>query len=36
MFTVAPPPNIADIPEEAVVEAMRAEGSAYGIPVQAI
>jgi hypothetical protein len=36
MFTVAPPPNIAEVPAEAVREAMRAEGSAYGILVQAI
>jgi AcrR family transcriptional regulator len=36
MFTVAPPPDIAAVPEEAVKEAMQAEGSAYGILVQAI
>ena len=36
MFTVAPPPNMAEAPEEAVKEAMCAEGSAYGILVRAI
>ena len=36
MFTVAPPPNIAEMPEEAVKRRMHAEGSAYGILVQAI
>ena len=36
MFTVAPPPEIAGLPEEVVKEAMRQAGSAYGILVQAI
>ncbi len=36
MFTVAPPPEIAGLPEEAVKAAMRQEGSAYGILVQSI
>ena len=36
MFTVAPAPNMADAPAEAVREAMHGEGSAYGLLVQAI
>ena len=36
MFTVAPPPNSAEVPEAAVLEAMRADGSAYGLLMQAI
>lgn len=36
MFTVAPPPDMAGLPEEVVKEAMHQEGSAYGILVQAI
>ena len=36
MFTVAPPPTMADVPAEAVQAAMHGEGSAYGLLVQAI
>lgn len=36
MFTMAPSPNGADLPQEAVMEAMRGEGSAYGILLQTI
>jgi len=36
MFTVAPLPEMAGLPEEAVKEAMHADGSTYGILVQAI
>jgi AcrR family transcriptional regulator len=36
MFTVAPPPEMAELPEEAVKAVMQQEGSAYGILVQGI
>ena len=36
MFTVAPAPNMADAPAEAVQAALHGEGSAYGLLVQAI
>jgi AcrR family transcriptional regulator len=36
MFTTAPPPDMAGVPEEVVKEVMHQEGSAYGILVQAI
>ena len=36
MFTVAPAPNMADAPAEAVQTALHGEGSAYGLLVQAI
>jgi AcrR family transcriptional regulator len=36
MFTVAPPQEMAELPEEAVKAVMQQEGSAYGILVQGI
>ena len=36
MFTVAPAPDMADAPAEAVQAALHGEGSAYGLLVQAI